>query len=211
MGSICIEPHRDNKDIFIFNMKILIESGHGKETPGKCSPNGVFKEWAWNKSCAFITVETLQSKGYDVEFINPEEKDTSLSKRVERINKFGKDAILVSIHCNAAGNGKTWMDARGWSIWTSDGKTKSDEIATHIFNAAKEKWGKNRVRKDMSDGDVDYESNFYILRKSICPAVLVENFFMDNKEDYEYLCSPDSIYECSDVIVKGIENYLNKK
>jgi N-acetylmuramoyl-L-alanine amidase len=188
-------------------MKILIDAGHGKETTGKRSPNGVFREWAWNKDCALITIETLKAKGYDVVFINPEEKDTPLSERVKRINKYGKDSILISIHCNAAGNGE-WKNARGWSVWTSVGQTKSDTIATHMFNAAQEQWGKKQVRKEMIDGDVDYESNFYILRKSVCPAVLIENFFMDNKEDYEYLCSPNSIYECSDVIVKGLESYL---
>ena len=31
----------------------------------------------------------------------------------------------------------------------------------------------------MSDGDRDWEEDFYILRKSRCPAVLTENFFMD--------------------------------
>jgi N-acetylmuramoyl-L-alanine amidase len=140
--------------------------------------------------------------------VNPEDKDISLSERVKRINKYGKDAILISIHVNALGDGSKWMSARRWSVWTSIGKTKSDTIATYIFNEAEKKWGKEHVRKDLSDGDVDYEENFTILYKSICPAVLVENFFMDNKEDYEYLCSPNSIYECSDVIVKGITKYI---
>ena len=192
-------------------MKILFDSGHGRETPGKRSPNGVFREWAWNKDVVEITIETLKSLGYDAVFINPEEDDVALSERVKRVNKYGKDAILVSVHCNAAGNGRDWINARGWSIWTSVGKTESDKIATYIFNEAENKWGKKKVRKEMNDGDVDYESNFYILRKSICPAVLVENFFMDNKDDYDYLCSPESIYECSDVIVKGLVNYLKNK
>jgi N-acetylmuramoyl-L-alanine amidase len=188
-------------------MRILIDSGHGKDTPGKCSPNGVFREWAWNKDVASITVETLKHLGYETVLINPEENDISLSERVKRINKYGKDSILVSIHVNAATNGK-WSNARKWSIWTSKGQTKSDNLATLIFNEAENKWGKDMVRKDISDGDVDYEENFTILHKSQCPAVLVENFFMDNKDDYEYLCSPNSIYECSEVIVKGIIKYL---
>lgn len=188
-------------------MKILIDSGHGKDTSGKCSPNGIFKEWAWNKDVAEITIETLKHLGYDAILINPEEKDISLTERVNRANKYGKDSIFVSIHVNAAGNGE-WMSARKWSVWTTVGKTKSDILATHLFNEAEKKWGKDRVRKDTSDGDPDYEKNFTVLYKTQCPAVLVENFFMDNKEDYEYLCSPDSIYECSDVIVKGIVSYL---
>ena len=36
-----------------------------------------------------------------------------------------------------------------------------------------------RIRTDMSDGDRDWEEDFYILRKSWCPAVLTENFFMN--------------------------------
>jgi N-acetylmuramoyl-L-alanine amidase len=146
--------------------------------------------------------------GYDVELINPEEEDISLSERVKRINKYGKDAILISIHVNASGDGVKWMSARKWSIWTTVGETKSDKLATCIFNEAEKKWGKEGVRKEMGDGDADYEKNFTVIYKSVCPAVLVENFFMDNKDDYEYLCSPNSIYDCSDVIVKGLINYI---
>ena len=36
----------------------------------------------------------------------------------------------------------------------------------------------------MSDGDMDWEEGFYILRKSWCPAVLTENFFMDTHVEY---------------------------
>lgn len=189
-------------------MTILIDSGHGINTSGKRSPNGILKEWAWNKDCAKIVIETLKAKGYNAVPVNPEDEDTSLSQRVSRINKYGKDTILISIHINAAGDGSDWMKARGWSIWTSIGQTKSDNLATFIFAEAEKKWGEKRVRKDKSDGDVDYEEGFYILRKSVCPAVLIEHFFMDNKEDYDYLCSPNSIYDCADVIVTGLINYL---
>ena len=41
----------------------------------------------------------------------------------------------------------------------------------------------------MSDDNRDWEEDFYILRKSWCPAVLTENFFMDNHSDLEYLQS----------------------
>ena len=41
----------------------------------------------------------------------------------------------------------------------------------------------------MSDGDMDWEEGFYILRKSLCPVVLTENFFMDPRSDLEYLQS----------------------
>lgn len=196
--------------IKLTNMKILIDSGHGEDTPGKRSPNGVFKEWAWNKDVSEIVVETLKHKGYDAILINPETKDIALSERANRANKHGKDSIFISIHVNAAANGE-WKNARRWSVWTTRGKTESDNLAETLFQEAEKKWGKDRVRKETSDGDSDYEKNFTVLYKTICPAVLVENFFMDNKEDYEYLCSFDSIYECADVIVNGAIRYIESK
>lgn len=33
-------------------MRILIDNGHGKETPGKCSPDGRLKEYAYTREIA---------------------------------------------------------------------------------------------------------------------------------------------------------------
>lgn len=190
--------------------KILIEAGHGIGTKGKRSPDGKLLEWKWNMDTANRVAVLLEEMGYDVELIKPEVNDTPLWERVARVNQYGRNSILVSIHCNAAGDGSKWMNARGWSIWTTKGKTESDAIAQSIWESAKEMWGSGRVRKEMVDGDADYESNFYILRKTVCPAVLVENFFMDNKKDCAYLLDSQSNKECAEVIVRGLDRYLKK-
>ena len=123
-------------------------------------------------------------------------------------NQFGSsNVIFVSVHANAAGNGQ-WMSARRWSVWTSKGKTKSDAIAETIYRHAIEKWGLSGVRSDMSDGDHDYESDFFVLKNTWCPAVLIENFFYDNKEDLAYLLSATSIYDCAEVICNGLIEYV---
>ena len=56
------------------------------------------------------TVDTLQGMGYDADLLVPETTDISLVERVRRANaactKHGTpNVVLVSIHCNAAGNG----------------------------------------------------------------------------------------------------------
>ena len=65
-----------------------------------------------------------------------------------------------------------------------------------------------RIRTDMSDGDRDREEDFYILRKSWCPAVLTENFFMDNHSDLEYLQSRAGKQAVVDTHVEGIAEWL---
>ena len=75
--------------------------------------------------------------------------------------------------------------------YTSKGKTKSDELATMLYIEAAKHFTGQTIRKEFSDGDPDWEEGFYILRKTKCPAVLTENFFMDNEQDLAYLTSEE--------------------
>lgn len=188
-------------------MKVLIDNGHGSNTKGKRSPDGRLLEYAYTREIADIVVSELRKRGVDAERIVREETDVPLAERCRRVNQYkASEAILVSIHCNAAGSGAEWMTARGWEAWTSVGKTKADTLATYLYEAA-EKAGL-RVRKDMTDGDSDKEESFYILKHTVCPAVLTENLFQDNKEDVAFLLSPEGKKVIADIHVKGICKYL---
>lgn len=188
-------------------MKILIDNGHGVETAGKRSPDGRLREYAYTREIAARLEKELVSRGIKAYRLVPEENDVPLSERVKRANKYGtEDVILLSIHCNAAGNG-AWMNARGWEAWTSVGNTKADKLATCLYNAA----GKAgfKLRKDETDGDPDKEGHLYILKHTLCPAVLTENLFQDNREDVEFLLSETGKQAIVDLHVNGIVEYIN--
>lgn len=195
-------------------MKILIDNGHGENTPGKRSPDGVLREYAYAREIADDIVRELTKRGYDAERIVKENMDVSLAERARRANEFcGKlgtsNVILVSVHCNAAGCGE-WMQARGWSAYTAKGRTKADALATCLYDVAETVFVGQKIRKDMSDGDPDWEENFYILQKTKCPAVLTENFFQDNKDDVAFLLSSEGKKQIVRVHVDGIIKYLEK-
>lgn len=160
---------------------------------GKCSSDGQLLEYAYTRELARRIVTTFKSRGYDSELLVPEDDNIPLSERVWRTNAhcqaLGKsNVILISLHLNAAGDGIKWMDATGWSCYTCKSQTESDRLADCLYKAAEEILKNKVIRTDYAhDGDPDWEENFYILRHSICPAVLTENFFMDNKDDAEYL------------------------
>jgi len=61
------------------------------------------------------------------------------------------------------------------------------------------------LRKDMSDGDPDYEENFTVIYKTKCPAVLTENLFMDNKTDVAFLMSDEGRNVITDIHVNAIK------
>ncbi|WP_291595116.1 N-acetylmuramoyl-L-alanine amidase [Bacteroides sp.] len=189
-------------------MKILIDNGHGKETPGKCSPDGRLKEYAYTREIADRVVAGLQDKGIDTMRIVPEENDIALSERVKRVNAFGKGAILVSIHCNAMGNGSEWMPAHGWSVFVGNNASmNSKRLARQLAQVTLNK--KVKVRRP-SPQDLYWTANLYICQKTNCPAVLVENFFQDNKDDVEFLLSEEGRLCVTNILLEGIMNYLKE-
>ena len=193
-------------------MTILLDPGHGSDTPGKRSPDGRFREYAFNRDIARVASE-LTSLGLNAEIIVPELTDVPLKERVSRINArcttLGKqNVILVSIHANAAGNGSKWTKPHGWSIYTSKGRTAADSLANCIAEAAKKYLPEMQLRGDWSDGDIDFEESFYLLNKTLCPAVLSENGFMTNEQECRWLQTRAAKQAIVDLHVEGITEYL---
>lgn len=194
-------------------MLILIDPGHGIDTPGKRSPDGKFLEYLWNRQIADLLLDRLMIMGIDASLVVTETNDISLATRVQRVNRIcskvgASNVILLSIHSNAAGDGSKWMSAQGWSCYTSKGETKSDAIAECLYDAFEAEFADRKIRKDMSDGDRDWEENFYVLQKSKCPAVLLENFFYDNRDECAWLLKDETKERIADAIVKGIIQYV---
>lgn len=190
-------------------MKILIDNGHGADgyTNGKYSPvvDGMsiehdatifahrFREGNFNRLVAEELVSKLKSQGYDAERIVKEEQDISLGERVKRVNdickKLGsKNVLFVSIHANAAGNGTQWQNARGFSVHVAMESSSSSKAfaATMTDNAvAMGLKGNRSIPKEKY-----WQNDFYVLRKTNCPAVLTENLFYDNKDDLGIIATP---------------------
>ncbi len=196
---------------------VILGTAHGSNVPGKCSPDGKFREYRFSRDVIALLKPKLESLGYLV-FVDmpsdevPSPQNTELSLRCRYVNgicaKFGKDnCVYVSIHVNAAGADGKWHLAGGWCCYTSNGRTKADTLAECFYDAAITNLhsyiaymdeGKHRgeytekqnpFRMDRSDGDRDLEADFYVLRHTNCAAVLTENLFQDNRADVEFLSS----------------------
>ena len=174
----------------------LIDPGHGGmingkyQTAGKRSPKlpdgSTLYEGVNNRDNARILIEMLKKEGLDAIDIVNSEQDVTLGERVRRANNFAKKrkCLYVSLHSNAAGNGKEFHPAKGISVFTSKGETKSDyfaEIAlNNLIQAFKDTM---RFRFDRTDGDKDKEADFYVLKNTKMPAVLFELGFHTNLEE----------------------------
>lgn len=206
---------------------IAVIGGHGKQVKGKYSPKitgifdidpeftdgGRFREWKYTRVIADQICTKLKAMGYDARNLVPEDDDVSLSERVNRVNtlcaKYGAgNVFLLEIHANAYGSGDEWTSANGWEAYTTVGKTKSDILAEYLYRRAEKNMPDMRIRKDTADGDSDYETNFYIIRKVKCPAVLTENFFYTNKKDLEYMVSDVGIHAVVRTHIEGALDFI---
>ena len=196
---------------------IILGTAHLKSTPGKCSPDKKFYEYKYSREVCQAVKVALEDLGYTV-FIDVEDEDlpnVNQSKElclrckiVNDLQKIYKNCIYISIHVNAAGNGTKWMNATGWSAYTSVGVTSADRLAECLYNSAKKNLKGKKLRTDNTDKDSDIESNFYVLKNTNCPAVLTENFFQDNKEDVKYLTSDEGFHQIVRLHIEGILNYI---
>lgn len=200
-------------------IEVALDNGHGVNTPGKRSVDGKLREYAWAREMVKLIAEKLSKHGIKSYIVTPETTDIGLTTRANRVNKRvtdnkkkGISTILISVHNNAAGNGKQWVNATGWECWTTKGKTRSDELAECMYDAAEDMLKPQgiKIRVDMTDGDRDKESNFTILYKSNCTCILTENLFMDNKNECEFLLSDKGKELIADMHVKGILNWCDK-
>lgn len=178
-------------------MQILLDNGHGNNTPGHCSPvwaDGLqLQEWRYTREIAQRIEVALLAHHVQVRRIVPEAHDVPLWERCQRVNQIARahtpaNCILLSLHVNGSANGK----GRGWEVHTSKGRTVSDLYATLLWKEAqKQLKGQFRMRADHTDGDPDWENNFAILANTLCPAILTENLFMDNEEECRFLLTEE--------------------
>ena len=82
--------------------------------------------------------------------------------------------------------------------------------AMRVYDAFSRAFPERRMRRDLTDGDSDYEENFYILAKTKCRAVLLENFFYDNREECAWLQLRTTKERIADAIVQGLFIYLSE-
>lgn len=190
---------------------ILLDNGHGAETPGKRSPDGRLMEWEYTRQLAAAIEARLLATGYNVRRIVEETADVPLRERCRRVNEVCRThphVLLVSLHCNAAGNGSQWCEARGWGAYVSlNASENSKRLARRLCEAA-ELFGQ-KVRR-YAPGQPWWPQDLAMCRDTKCPAVLTENLFQDNRADVDYLLSAEGKQALADLHVKGIADYIRE-
>lgn len=189
---------------------IILDAAHGIEVPGKRSPDGKFREYKWSRDIIKLLIPKLQAQGYEVFQSNPTDNEVGLSNRSKAANSINRpNKLFISLHVNAAGDGSKWLNARGYSIYTTKGNNNSDILAECIMKQLALNFPELTARVDKSDKDLDIEENFTVLVKTNCPSVLLEWLFQDNKADVTILNDPNYNNKLVDTLISAINTVDN--
>lgn len=180
-------------------MRINLHSGHNPDGKKGCGAVGIIKESTENR---IVTAEIIrQLRGlkhevFDCTVNNGVNAKDVLNKIIKKCNANEVD-LDISIHFNSGvndyqGNHKT----TGTEVYIYSKNSKAKEYAEKVVAEISALGYKNR--------GVKVNAQFYILKKSKAPAMLIECCFVDDKDDVE-------IYDyqtMSNAIVKAITGQL---
>ena len=192
-------------------MIVLLDNGHGADTPGKHSPDGRLREWAWTRDMVRRIVDRLREEGIDARTLVPEEHDLPLAQRVHRVNNLcrlhgARNVVLVSVHNNASGSDGLWHTPSGFLPFVSPNASAASRRLAALLYAEAQRLNLTGNRAPCPTGYV--ESNLYLCRHTLCPAVLTENLFQDNRADVEFLLSSQGRQTICDLHVSAIKNFF---
>lgn len=156
-------------------LKIGLDAGHGMNTPGKRTPDGV-REWYLNNQVAVAVENELETyQNVEVHRLDDRtgKRDVPLKNRTNYANAKKLDFVL-SIHQNAFQS--KWGNHGGSEVFISKNTSSSNkQLAQKVLN------GILKVYKLRNRGIKN--TNLHMTRQTKMAAILIECGFMDSLTD----------------------------
>lgn len=199
----------------------------GKQSPEWADSLKIYEGESCRELVVMLSLEMIRA-GIDFIWLNPFETDMTLQERVSKTNelyKKDKRVVFISLHHNAqpVDNGDytdkhgqkgftsaSTGGATGTESYTSVGWTTSDSINNYyIIPELKQAFPEMKWRKGTThDGK---EANFYVLKYTNCPAVLIEWGFMTTYTDCQFIDDDYNREVYVKTIAQGLINYNKSK
>lgn len=182
---------------------VVIDAGHGGHDPGKVGVNDALEKDI-NLQIAQKVKTYLEKNGIQVIMTREDDamEDTKLEdmkKRVALINEI-KPAITVSIHQNSYSD----ASVKGAQVFYYAGSEVSKEVAS-LMQEELRKVDTENTRQIKSNSD------FYMLKKTEVPTIIVECGFLSNPGEAEKLTSEEYQEEMAQAICNGIMVWLGQE
>jgi len=192
-------------------INIAYDAGHGMYTLGKRCDKSLdpkeTREWELNNRIANYVERNLSDNYTGFEFIRLDDRsgqtDITLKERVIKANEFDAD-IVVSVHHNA---GAKLTNAGGIVAYVAKVSSANSKMYQKaLYNSLIKNTGLIGNRTNPMD-----TANFYMVKYTTSPAVLVEHGFMDSKMDTPIILTDKFAKSCAKAHVEFLVDTFKLK
>ena len=177
--------------------KVFIGVGHGGNDPGAVSGN--LREKDLNLVTALEVYNVLHRHNVTVQMSRTNDENEKLNDKIAECNKFNPD-VALDIHYNAGGGdgAECYHHYKG-----GKGKTLAENVLAEMVKIGQNSRGA-KIKKNI------WGKDFYaFIRDTVCPAIIVECAFLDNKTDMQIADSEKEQRAIGVAIAKAILKSLN--
>jgi len=187
---------------------IVIDAGHGGPDRGARANDPYCEEKKITLSTAKLVKKYLVQLGYRVAMTRESDANISLARRVEIASQADAD-LFVSVHFNSTRSEKV----SGIEVFFSEYSTSQEATASRAPSSRKLA---NLILTSLigRTGAISRgikRGNFYVIRETSMPAVLVEGGFISNQEERALLRTKEFQDKIARGIADGIDAYFKKK
>ncbi len=173
---------------------VVLDAGHGGKDVGAIGASG-----SYEKNLVFaitqLVKEQLEDQGFKVIMTRSGDQYLSLEERVNIANQTNAFAF-VSIHANTAASSQ----ATGLEVYTKRGSDHT--FAQIMLNSI--------LTQTAQNNRGDREADFYVIKYTVMPAVLIETGFISNPQEEQFLWTEENQKRIARGIVNGIVNYKSR-
>ena len=178
-------------------MKWYLDFGHGGKDPGAIGSNNT-KESDIVLKIGMIIKNNLEKSLEKVITTREYDKYYSLDYRTSKANKENCD-YFVSLHMNSSTN----KDAKGVEVWVYDKNRK-------MYNLSKNLCSNLSKTINTPNRGVKFSKDFYVLKQTKMPALLIEIDFISNSTVEASLNSEKYIKDIANTISSTLLSFVNK-
>lgn len=191
-----------SKNIIKTSLKpiVILDAGHGGKDPGAVSV--ALQEKAFTLSLA-TKIESILQK-YNVQVIMTRTKDEylSLQKRVAIANKYENAPCFVSIHLNSSKN----KQANGYEFWIPQNRY----VGRYDYSRRLARYIQANLKQNVPFANRGIKENeYYVLKHTVMPSVLVECCFISSNHDMRWMNLNDSQNIFAQAVAKGILSFIH--
>lgn len=177
---------------------VMLDAGHGGSETGAIGPLGLkYAEKDINLDFTYRLKKELEALGAKVLMTRKDDSYLSLSERLA-MSRDARPDMFISLHANSMGDDVDISKVSGFSVFYREDFAKP--AAQLVYDHVIREHGRNKLNVN--------KKNFYVIRNTWAPSFLLENAFVPNPTEFEWLTNDAEQIKLAKTVAKAVAEYF---